>query len=75
MRSNYIGGSWVPSASGAGIDVVNPSTEAVIDRVPAGHPADVAAAVQAARAAFAGWAATPASERARLTAAAAGRRP
>jgi aldehyde dehydrogenase (NAD+) len=33
--------------------------------VPAGHPADVDAAVEAARAAFGGWAATPVAERAR----------
>jgi len=38
MRSNFIGGAWVPSASSAGIDVINPATEAVIDRVPAGDP-------------------------------------
>jgi aldehyde dehydrogenase (NAD+) len=64
MRSNYIGGTWAPSASDAGIDVVNPATEAVIDRVPAGATADVDAAARAARAAFAGWAATPPAERA-----------
>ena len=28
MRENYIGGSWVPSASPAVIDVVNPATDA-----------------------------------------------
>ena len=65
MRSNYIGGSWTPSAGDAGIDVVNPATEEVIYRVPAGHPADVDAAVRAARDAFPGWAATPVAERAR----------
>jgi aldehyde dehydrogenase (NAD+) len=64
MRSNYINGTWAPSASEAGIDVVNPATEEVIDRVPAGDPADVDLAVQAARAAFPGWAATSAAERA-----------
>ena len=57
MRSNYIGGSWVPSAGDAGVDVVNPATEQIIDSVPAGHPADVDAAVLAARSAFAGWSA------------------
>jgi len=65
MRSNYIGGTWTPSASEAGIEVVNPATQAVIDCVPAGHPADVEAAVAAARAAFGGWAGTTAAERAR----------
>jgi aldehyde dehydrogenase (NAD+) len=64
MRSNFIGGSWTQSASEAAIGVVNPATEAVIDRVPAGHPADVDAAAGAARAAFAGWSATSPAERA-----------
>jgi aldehyde dehydrogenase (NAD+) len=70
MRSNYIGGTWVPSVNDAGIDVVNPATEAVIDRVPAGATADVAAAARAARAAFATWSVTPPAERARHPAAA-----
>jgi aldehyde dehydrogenase (NAD+) len=64
MRSNYINGSWAPSAGDAGIDVVNPANQSVIDSVPAGHPADVESAVQAARAAFAGWAGTSPAERA-----------
>jgi len=64
MRSNYINGVWTPSASDAGIDVVNPATEKVIDRVPAGDPADVDLAVAAARTALPGWAATSAGERA-----------
>jgi aldehyde dehydrogenase (NAD+) len=54
----------------AGIDVVNPATEAVIDRVPAGAAADVTAAAGAARAAFATWSVTPPAERARHLAAA-----
>jgi aldehyde dehydrogenase (NAD+) len=65
MRSNYIGGGWVPSASERGIEVVNPATEQVIDSVPAGDPADVDAAVLAARSAFAGWSGTSPAERAR----------
>ena len=65
MRRNYINGRWTPSAGDAGIDVINPATEEVIDRVPAGDPADVDLAVAAARAAFGGWAATPVPERAR----------
>jgi len=65
MRSNYVAGTWAPSASDEAVDVINPATEEVIDQVPAGHPADVDAAVEAARAAFGGWAATPAAERAR----------
>jgi aldehyde dehydrogenase (NAD+) len=64
MRDNYVGGAWTPSASRTAIDVVNPATEQVIDQVPAGDPADVDAAVAAARKAFEGWAATPAADRA-----------
>jgi aldehyde dehydrogenase (NAD+) len=64
MRNNFINGRWTPSAGESGIDVVNPATEEVIERVPAGHPADVDEAVAAARAAFPGWAATSAAERA-----------
>ena len=52
------------SASDLAIEVVNPATEAVVDQVPAGHPADVDAAVQAARTAWAGWAATTPADRA-----------
>jgi len=70
MRSNYIGGTWTPSVNDAGIDVVNPATEAVIDRVPAGAAADVTAAAQAARAAFAAWSVTAPAERAAYLAAA-----
>lgn len=65
MRDNYIGGAWTASASDSGIDVINPATEEVIDRVPAGGPADVDAAVAAARSAFPAWASAPAAERAR----------
>jgi aldehyde dehydrogenase (NAD+) len=81
MRENYVAGAWVPSAGDAvgrlsgqastAIDVVNPATEEIIDQVPAGDPADVDAAVAAARKAFPGWAATSPAERAGLLDAAA----
>ncbi len=45
------------------IDVVDPSTEAVLGAVPEAGPDGVAAAVGAARAAFPGWAATPPNAR------------
>jgi aldehyde dehydrogenase (NAD+) len=64
MRRNYINGTWSASADAGGIDVVNPATAAVIDRVPAGHDADVDAAVRAARSAFGSWSATSPAERA-----------
>ncbi len=64
MRSNYINGTWTPSAGEGGIDVVNPATGSVIDRVPAGCDADADAAVGAARQAFLAWSVTPPAERA-----------
>ncbi|MEV0616965.1 aldehyde dehydrogenase family protein [Nonomuraea sp. NPDC050404] len=66
MRQLYIGGSWTASASDEPIEVVNPATEDVIDRVPAGSPDDVEAAVAAAAKAFPEWSRTAAAERGRL---------
>ena len=65
----YVGGAWVASTSHRSIAVVNPATEEAFAAVPEGTTADVDAAVRAARLAFAGWAATPVSERARFLAA------
>jgi aldehyde dehydrogenase (NAD+) len=64
MRRNYVNGTWTPSVETGGIDIVNPATTAVIDRVPAGHEADVDPAVQAARTAFASWSVTSPQQRA-----------
>ncbi|MEV4576344.1 aldehyde dehydrogenase family protein [Nonomuraea jabiensis] len=66
MRQLYIGGSWTASASDESIDVVNPATEEIIDRVPAGSPDDIESAASAARKAFPGWSETAASERGKL---------
>ncbi|WP_214415157.1 aldehyde dehydrogenase family protein [Sphaerisporangium fuscum] len=71
MRQLYVHGAWVPSSSGDGVDVVNPATEEVVDRVPAGSAGDVDRAVSAARAAFPAWSATAPAERGRFLAAAA----
>jgi aldehyde dehydrogenase (NAD+) len=60
----YIDGAWRPAAGQDVIEVVNPADEQVIGQVPAGTALDVDAAVRAARAALAGWAATPPAERA-----------
>ncbi|WP_435284452.1 aldehyde dehydrogenase family protein [Streptomyces koelreuteriae] len=60
----YIGGAWRPAAGQDVIEVVNPVDEQVIGTVPAGTAQDVDTAVRAARAALAGWAATPPAERA-----------
>jgi aldehyde dehydrogenase (NAD+)/phenylacetaldehyde dehydrogenase len=47
-----IGGEWRPAADGRTLPTLDPSTGAVIATVPHGGPADVDAAVQAARGAF-----------------------
>ncbi len=60
----YIDGRWVPPSGTDTIAVENPTTEAVIGHVPAGGADDVDRAVVAARAAFAGWAATAPADRA-----------
>ena len=65
----FIGGEWLPSTGSDTLAVVDPATEEQIATVPAGTEQDVDAAVRAARAAFDGWAATPATERSRLLAA------
>ncbi len=62
----YIGGAWVTPHSGDVTDVIDSTTEEVIGRVPLGSGEDVDAAVAAAKAAFAEWSSTPASERAKF---------
>jgi acyl-CoA reductase-like NAD-dependent aldehyde dehydrogenase len=61
----YIDGTWIPSTGAGTIDVINASTEEVMGRIPDGTPEDVDKAVQAARRAFTGWAATDKEERAK----------
>jgi aldehyde dehydrogenase (NAD+) len=62
----FIGGEWVPPASGETIAVENPATEEILGHVPAGTAADVDRAVAAAQAAFDGWASTPMAGRAQV---------
>lgn len=61
----YIGGDLVAPAGNETIEVINPFTEEVVGRVPAGSPADVDAAVAAARHTFdrTDWAERPMAER------------
>jgi len=65
-----IGGRWVDAADGT-YDVVNPATEEVVGRAPAGSVADAAAAAAAAREALPAWSAMPFEARAGLMRAAA----
>ncbi len=60
---NLIGGKWVTATSPAGIELSNPATGEALGHSPAGSPAEVDAAVQAAHAAFASWRTVPAADR------------
>jgi len=62
-----IGGEWRDASDGRVMPVVNPATEEIIAEVAAATPADVDAAVAAARKAFTGpWSQLSARERGRL---------
>ena len=63
-RAMWINGEHTTGVSSGGIKVLNPYTEEVLDVVPAGTPADVERAVDAAQAAFEEWCWVPAVERA-----------
>jgi aldehyde dehydrogenase (NAD+)/betaine-aldehyde dehydrogenase len=60
----YIGGEWVDPVGDGSIEVVNPTTEEVIGRIPEGSAEDADRAVRAARAAFDSWSQTSPEERA-----------
>jgi acyl-CoA reductase-like NAD-dependent aldehyde dehydrogenase len=61
---NFIGGAWVPPASGKYTDNVNPAdTRDVIGRFPDSGSADIAAAVASAKKGFQAWRRTPAPAR------------
>ena len=62
----YIGGRWVDADAGAVAPVRNPATGATLGTVPELGAAETHRAIEAAGAAFPGWAATPARERAAL---------
>jgi aldehyde dehydrogenase (NAD+) len=62
----YINGAWVPSTGTGTLEVIDSATEEVFATIPEGTPEDVDKAVEAAAAAFPGWAATSTEERAKL---------
>jgi aldehyde dehydrogenase (NAD+) len=65
----YVGGRWMAPSSGNRITVRSASTEEVIGSVPEAAPADVDAAISAARLAFddpSGWAAWDPARRAEI---------
>jgi len=67
MSSNnlkfYINGQWVNPVVARTLDVINPSTEEAVAQISLGSPADVDAAVAAARHAFESWSQTSREER------------
>src|SRR3954467_14241969 len=66
-----IGGEWVPAAEGRTFEKADPFTGDPVSEAAAASVADAARACDAAAAAFPGWAATPAAQRAALLSAAA----
>jgi aldehyde dehydrogenase (NAD+) len=60
---NLIAGELRPAQSGAVLDTIDPTTGEVWAQIPHSDSADVAAAVEAADAAFPGWAALSPTER------------
>jgi acyl-CoA reductase-like NAD-dependent aldehyde dehydrogenase len=65
-RPMWIANQHVAAAEGAWLESVDPATEEVLGRVPAGGPREVDRAVRAALGAFDGWRYTAANDRAEL---------
>lgn len=59
----FLGGEWVPAISGKSYEIENPFSKKKIARAAAANRDDVRRAIEAAAAAFRGWAATPPSAR------------
>jgi malonate-semialdehyde dehydrogenase (acetylating)/methylmalonate-semialdehyde dehydrogenase len=59
----YAAGEWLRSSASEYLDVVNPATAEVLASVPLCPAADVAAAAEAAQAAFPAWRRTPPQDR------------
>ncbi|WP_421617695.1 CoA-acylating methylmalonate-semialdehyde dehydrogenase [Brevibacillus sp. TJ4] len=66
QMQNFIGGQWVDADASRYEDVPNPATGELLARVPLSSKEDVDKAVQAAKAAFPSWSATPVVDRARI---------
>ncbi|WP_186180941.1 aldehyde dehydrogenase family protein [Burkholderia gladioli] len=62
----FVGGDWVRPEGGGRAELVCPSTEDRLCEIPLGSARDAERAVQAARDAFEGWAATSPAQRAAL---------
>ena len=62
-RQFYINGAWTSPKEGRDLEVIDPSSEAAFAVISLAGPADVNAAVAAARAALPGWMTTAPAER------------
>jgi len=62
-KRHYINGAWQDATSDDTLDVINPTTEEIIARIPQGTADEATQAVEAARAAFDSWSQTPLAER------------
>jgi 1-pyrroline dehydrogenase len=65
-QQNFVGGTWVDSAGGGTMEVLNPATGEAIARAQASTAEDVDAAVEAASAAYVDWFDATPGERAEL---------
>src|SRR5438094_2922162 len=61
--ANYVGGRWQRASSTEFLSVLNPATNEILAEVPLSSERDVAAAIEAAQAAFPEWRRTPPEER------------
>jgi succinate-semialdehyde dehydrogenase/glutarate-semialdehyde dehydrogenase len=66
MAQMYINGEWADASSGETYEVMNPANGQVVDTAPLATKEDARRAVEAAEAAFSGWADTSPDERAHL---------
>ncbi|MCH8098708.1 MAG: aldehyde dehydrogenase family protein, partial [Proteobacteria bacterium] len=62
----YIDGAWVNAASGETIEVNNPSGDTLVGTMPKMSRGETAGAIEAANAAYPGWRAKTAKERAAI---------
>jgi len=60
---NYVNGQWIESSAAEWLDVNNPATGETIARAPLSNAHEVAAAVEAAAAAYPEWRRTPPEDR------------
>ena len=66
MAQYFVNGQFVKSASGDANEIRNPATGEVVDTIPRATVAEMRQAIDAAEAAFGGWADTPPAKRAEI---------